>query len=565
MKRLKILDVGFLAAERRNTPMHVGGLHLFELPKGERQQHFLRGLVDQLRATTVLQPPFGDKLKMGRLGVLGPVHWEADQALDLEYHVRHSALPAPGRYRELFALVSRLHGTLLDRSRPLWEMHVIEGVRGREFAVYYKFHHAAVDGVRALHLTQTMYSPDPNEHASFSPLSIEARDHYQSSLASAGIRARREHVPLTRAMVERVQSQLGVAGDLYTALRKQAALFTHRGDGLMAPWLGTPRSAINAPVDCGRRFVAQSWSIERIYRVAKAFDGTLNDAVLAMSGGALRRYLQQHAHLPDQSLSALVPVSLRRKGDVESSNAIGGVIADLATDEADPAARMLRVQRSMIAGKALYKDVSPEQAAMLFALMQTPMFLLSAMGMSDRFPPVSTVVSNVPGPRQPLHWNGARLKGIYPASIVLDGFALNITLVGYDQNLDFGIVAARRSAPQVQRLIDYLEEALVELEDAAGLGAPKPKVVRQRAAAKRAVRQKGAPKFSGAEAETSTKTKTKTKTVKKAKVKTATQAKTTAKAGTQATAKTRVQKTAAASKPRQKIPSRTDVKPKLSR
>ena len=490
MKRLKILDVGFLAAERRNTPMHVGGLHLFELPEGERQQQFLRGLVDQLRATTVLQPPFGDKLKMGRFGVLGPVHWQTDQALDLEYHVRHSALPAPGRYRELFALVSRLHGTLLDRSRPLWEMHVIEGVRGREFAVYYKFHHAAVDGVRALHLTQTMYSPDPDEHATFSPLSIEARDHYQKSLASAGIRSPREHVPLTRALVERAQAQLGVAGDLYTALRKQTALFTHHGDGLIAPWLGTPRSAINAPVDCGRRFVAQSWPIERIYRVAKAFDGTLNDAVLAMCGGALRRYLQQHAQLPDQSLSALVPVSLRRKGDVESSNAIGGVIADLATNEPDPAVRMLRVQRSMVAGKALYKDVTPEQAALLFALMQTPMFLLSAVGMSDRFPPVSTVVSNVPGPREPLYWNGARLKGVYPASIVLDGFALNITLVGYDQHLDFGIVAARRSAPQVQRLIDYLEEALVALEAAAGLVAPKPKVQPARAAAKRPATRK---------------------------------------------------------------------------
>jgi WS/DGAT/MGAT family acyltransferase len=239
----------------------------------------------------------------------------------------------------------------------------------------------------------------------------------------------------------------------------------------MAPWRSAPRSAINTPVDCGRRFVAQSWPFERIYRLGKAFDGTLNDAVLAMCGGALRKYLQHHAHLPEKTLSAMVPVSLRRKGDVESGNAVGAVIADLATEIDDPAERMARVQRSMIAGKQLYKDVSPDQAALLMALMQTPMFLLSALSLSDRFPSVSTVISNVPGPRHPLYWNGAQLKGMYPASIVLDGFALNITLVGYDKSLDFGIVAARRTMPQVQRLIDYLEDALVELEDAAGLGA----------------------------------------------------------------------------------------------
>ena len=134
--------------------MHVGGFNLFTLPKGADEQEFLHGLADGMRTSEELQPPFGDRLKMGRLGTLGPMNWEPDSSLDLEYHIRHSALPRPGRFRELFALVSRLHGTLLDRARPLWEIHLIEGLQKRQFAVYSKFHHAAIDGVRAMHLTQ---------------------------------------------------------------------------------------------------------------------------------------------------------------------------------------------------------------------------------------------------------------------------------------------------------------------------------------------------------------------------------------------------------------------------
>ena len=156
MKRLSLIDAGFLLAEKRETPMHVAGLHLFTLPQGANEQTFLHRLADGLRSADSFQSPFGERLKVGRLGLLGPAYWETDDSLDLDYHIRHSALPKPGRYRELFALVSRLHSTLLDRNRPLWEMHLIEGLQNRQFAVYSKFHHAAIDGVRSIHLTQSM-------------------------------------------------------------------------------------------------------------------------------------------------------------------------------------------------------------------------------------------------------------------------------------------------------------------------------------------------------------------------------------------------------------------------
>lgn len=469
MSKLSLIDSGFLTAERRNTPMHIGGVNLFELPEGVRRDAFMRDLLDNLRSSTELQRPFSDKLETGVLGSVLGAEWVPDEELDLEYHIRHSALPSPGRYRELFALVSRLHGTLLDRSRPLWEMHLIEGLNKREFALYTKYHHACIDGVRGIQLTQSMFSTDPNEHRSYSPLSIEARVHYEQLLAERGI-GRSAPVEVSRSAIERLKAQLDVAGDVYGRTRQQIKALQRLGvRKTFMPWSVTPRSALNTRVDGSRRFVAQSIPIERFLALTKRFECTLNDIVLAVCAGALREYLQQHAELPRKPLRALVPVSLRKPGDTTSSNAIGGILADLATNEVDPIRRLHRIRASMHDGKAMYEGMSASEAGALFALMQSQVFLISALQLSDRLPAISTTISNVPGPRETLYWNGAEMTGIYPASIVLDGFALNITLVSYHQHLDFGIVACRKSLPQVQRLIDYLENALRELEVAAGL------------------------------------------------------------------------------------------------
>ena len=157
MRRMPITDAFFLIMESRRTPMHVGGVNLFTLPKDVDDATFLGNLGEILRYDGELRRPFGEKLKTGPLGIAGNILWEEDDELDMEYHVRHSALPKPGRYRELFALVSRLHSTLLDRSRPLWEIHLIEGLQNRQFATYFKAHHCAIDGVGAMHLMSSMY------------------------------------------------------------------------------------------------------------------------------------------------------------------------------------------------------------------------------------------------------------------------------------------------------------------------------------------------------------------------------------------------------------------------
>ncbi len=451
--------------------MHVGGVNLFTLPRGADEQTFLHQLADKLRSSKDLQSPFGERLKMGPLGLLGPVYWAQDTSLDLDYHVRHSALPKPGRYRELFALASRLHATLLDRNRPLWEMHLIEGLQNRQFAVYSKYHHAAIDGARSIHLTQSMFSTNARTRIHGSPLSVESQQRYRVLLEKQHPAAMSD--AQLRNVADALKERFDSGVQVYGALRRTADAWMGKGGALTLPWQNVPRSSINTKVDGARRFVAQSWPFARIRGVGKALDGTFNDAVLAMCAGALRRYLQSHGELPKQSLKAMVPVSLRRAGDIDSSNAVGAISADLATNIKDPGKRFATIQASVQAGKELFKGMKPQEAAFMLQMLQMPGLLLIPLGLLGRFPPYSTVISNVPGPRQPMYWDGARLDGMYPASIVSEGVALNITLITYDKNVDFGIMACRRTMPQVQRLIDYMEQSLVELEDVAGLSKPK--------------------------------------------------------------------------------------------
>lgn len=510
MKKLSMVDTAFLLAESRETPMHVGGINLFTLPPGADEQEFLHGLARGLRSDDELQSPFGDRLKMGRLGLAGPLYWEKEKSLDLDYHIRHSALPKPGRYRELFSLASRLHGTLLDRNRPLWEMHLIEGLQNRQFATYSKFHHAAVDGARSMHLTQSMYSYDKNARNQSSAFSVESQQRYRAQLAK--IRSEGMSDQELRNVAEAIKELFDSSVHLLGSLKRLVDGWRGKGGALALPWQNVPRSSINTHVDGARRFVAQSWSFARIRAAGKALDGTFNDAVLAMCAGGLRTYMQKHSELPEQSMKAMVPVSLRQKGDIDSSNAVGAISADLATNIADPIKRFKRIQASMVAGKELFKGLKPKEAALMLQLLQTPGLLLMPLGLMSKLPPYNTIISNVPGPRKTMYWDGARLDGIYPASIVTEGVALNITLVSYDQNVDFGIVACRRSMPQVQRLIEYMEQSLVELEQATGLVAPKPSVDRNPIKTKKKVVKKLVKKTAKKKAKKVSKKVTKKKT-----------------------------------------------------
>jgi diacylglycerol O-acyltransferase len=544
---MPLADAFFLINESSRTPMHVGGLNLYTLPEGVDDATFLAGLGEILSYDGEMRRPFGEKLKIGTLGPLGPVHWQSEDMLDMEYHIRHSALAAPGRYRELFALISRLHSTLLDRSRPLWEMHLIEGLQDRQFATYFKVHHCAIDGVGAMHLTNSMLSGNPRDRVTHSPFSMEAYRNYRDQIEARKPRKMQPREDEVRAVTEALRAQLGGTVNVAGALRQYAKVWLGSGGNLSVPWYRVPRTSLTTRVTGARRFVAQSWPFARVRAVGKALDATLNDTVLAMCAGALRKHLQEQGDLPKQSLKAMAPISLRTEGDFDSANAVGFITADLGTNVKDPQKRLRVIKDSMDAGKAQLAGMSKREVEIYTMITQAPMVLTSLSGLASRLPAFSTVVSNVPGPRQRMYWNGARLDGLYPVSVPFDGFALNITLVSNHDNLDFGIVACRRSVPHVQRLIDYMEDALVELEEVAGLAAT---TTRGRAKAKSsggsgsAKVRKQAGAANKATAGTKAKSVTTAKTKAKAKTKTKTKAKTATRAKTKTQAKAAVKASA---------------------
>jgi WS/DGAT/MGAT family acyltransferase len=476
MRKLTLTDASFLISESRQTPMHVGGLNLFTMPEGVNETEYLHEIAQKMRHQGALRFPFGDVLKMSPLGVYGNIYLERDSAIDMDYHIRHSALPKPGRYRELFVLVSRLHSALLDRSRPLWEMHLIEGLPNRQFATYFKIHHSVMDGMGAMHFSDSMLTENPTQRIKISPFSIEAYDSYKKKMFNR-IKITEPNAP--KAMKEIVRDQFNSGTNIAKALQKTASAWLKGSNGLSTPWLNIPRTAFNEKISGARRFVAQSWDLDRIKKTGKAYDGTLNDAVLAMCSGALRRYLISQNDLPDGSLKAMAPVSVRAAGDVDAANAISFLTADLATNIGDPKERMHAIQRSVKAGKEQLNGMTNKEIELYTILAQSPLILTTLTGTGSKFPAFSTVISNVPGPRNQMYLHGSKLDGVYPASIPFEGFAVNFTVVSNCGRLDFGITACRKAAPQLQRLIDYLEDALVELEEAVGIIPPKGSKIKE--------------------------------------------------------------------------------------
>jgi len=465
MSRLSPQDASFLIAETRETPMHVGGLHLYRPPEGADIQELFEQFVD----VQAFRSPFNRKLKWP-MGALGMPRWVEDEELDIDYHLRLSALPTPGRYRELFVLISRLHGILLDRSRPLWECHLIEGLESGQFALYTKMHHALIDGIGGMQLLQSALTEDPDERGLANPWAAQTAAR-QARRASKEPRSRRAAV---NAAAELIQEQVGSMPQLARALTRTATSLRTPIDQRTALPFEAPKSILNGKISGARRFVAQSYPLERIKTVGKAFDATINDVVLAMSAGALRRYLLEHGELPDKPLVAMTPVSVRPAGREDLSNAVSALLANLGTHIEDPAERMRVIRASMADGKELLGAMSYSAIMLYTMLMSSAAMAPTLFGLAGRVAPgFNTVISNVPGPRKPLYWNGAELEGMYPVSIPFHGVAVNITVTSYVNSLDFGITACRRSVPHVQRLIDYLQEALEELEQAAGIGARK--------------------------------------------------------------------------------------------
>ena len=456
MRRLSPVDQLFLWLERRQQPMHVAGLQLFSYPEGAKA-NYVRDLAESMREYTQPSPPFNQRL----VHRWGQTYWDADQQFDLACHFRHEALPKPGRIRELLTLVSAEHSNLLDRQRPLWQAHLIEGLRGRRFALYTKVHHSLVDGIAAMRLGMRALSTDPEER-NLPPVWAQPQRRRKSANLTNPVDLAGSVAQLTSTAGKQIATVPTVAREVYRATQKA------RHDPDYVSVFQAPQSMLNQGITGSRRFAAQSYSMERIKAVGQRADCTVNDVILAMCGSALREYLIGQNALPDQPLIAMVPVSLRQD-ESDDGNQVATILANLGTHIADPGKRLEVIRSSVREGKERYQQMNSEEILNYTALTLAPTALNLMTGMVPRWQAFNVVISNVPGPKEPLYWNGARLEGMYPVSIVLDRIALNITLTSYIDQIEFGLIACRRTLPSMQRLLDYLERSLFELEVAVDI------------------------------------------------------------------------------------------------
>jgi WS/DGAT/MGAT family acyltransferase len=452
MEPISPLDSLFLVGESREHAMHVGSLQLFEPPE-DAGPHFVRDSFQAMLERTDVQPTF--RKRPAFFGGVTNLAWAFDKNIELDYHLRRSALPEPGQVRDLLELSSRLHGYLLDRHRPLWEAHLIEGLQDGRYAVYTKFHHSLMDGVSATRLMGRAFTDDPDDDEVRVPWEIGPRK-------SSGKRTR-------PSLLSQARNAAGSALALAPSTLKlaRAALLEQQ---LTLP-MQAPRTMFNVRIGGARRVAAQSWSMERIKGVKSAAGVTVNDVVLAMSSGALRTYLQEQNALPDTPLTAMVPVNLRKEGDDSGGNMVGTFLCNLATHLDDPAKRLETISSSMQDTKEVFHQLPSVQQLALSAFNVGGLFFGLIPGyLSTAAPPFNIVISNVStGRTEPMYWRGARLDGNYPLSIALDGQAVNITVTNNADNLDFGLVGCRRSVPHLQRLLGHLETSLKDLERAFGL------------------------------------------------------------------------------------------------
>ncbi len=455
MKTLSPVDQLFLYLEKRQQPMHVAGLQLFSFPEGAGPK-YVSELARSIREYSSPEPPFNQRLTRR----FGQYQWMEDQQFDMDHHFRHEALPKPGRIRELLSLVSAEHSNLLDRERPLWEAHLIEGIRGRQFALYTKVHHSVVDGISAMRMGMRALSPDPEER-DLPPVWAYKPKKRGRGLPSNPVDAVSSLARLTTGASRPIATGPALAPEIYSVTPEA------KDDPNFVPIFQTPATILNQCITGSRRFAAQSYSLDRLKRLSGAFNCTLNDVVLSMCGHALREYLISQNALPDRPLIAMVPMSLR-KDDSAGGNQIAMILANLGTHICDPANRLRVVQASVREAKKRFSQMSPEEILNFTALSMAPTGLNLLTGLAPKWRAFNVIISNVPGPREPLYWNGARLEGMYPVSIVLDRIALNMTLTSYRGQIEFGLIACRRTLPSMQRLLDYLEQSIRELEIAAG-------------------------------------------------------------------------------------------------
>lgn len=436
--------------------MHVGALLEFRKP-ADAPRDYLKQEYERIREEHRIPRPWN--LKLIRPPGIGPriPFMREDPDIDVHYHVRHSALPYPGGERELGVLVARLHSNPLDLHRPLWEMHLIEGLGEDGFAVYLKVHHSLIDGISAMRMMLRTLSTEPEESTpAFWSVGEGARsDHRrEGDSGRGGLRG------LAGAVRGGAETTIGLGEALL-----ELGVSRVRDNHLAAPY-SAPGSVLDERIEAPRRFTATEVELEHLKRLADASGGTLNDIVLYLSSSALRSYLREHASLPSRPLVAGIPVNLREADDESTGTAVGMIVTDLATNCADPLERLRAIQASMGEAKTHLRHLPQGAKTPYTLIMNGPLIAGQIAGLGGRVQvPYNIIVSNIPGPSEPLYFSGARLERISPLSLLLHGSALNITCISYCGRLNFGFTGARDTLPRLQSLAGYVDEALAEIDD----------------------------------------------------------------------------------------------------
>ena len=454
MEKLSSQDAGFLKLESPHCPFHVAGLMILKLPANAPRDYLPR-LVRKCGRLNELWPAFNKKLH-DPANMSAPA-WVSADNYQPEHHVLHYCLPAPGRMDHLLCLVTRAHERPLDRSRPLWEVHVIEGLSGGRFALYCKVHHALVDGVGAMKMIQSLLSTSPGQRLSFDeahpPHERHNGDH---SLFHALDDLRRG-----------LQKQ-------YKALPELSRLLAHMGadamqgkkDVMRLPFT-SPRTIFNGELDSSRAIMVCDLPLASVRKIARQAGGSINDVLLSVCGGALRHYLQSQKALPKDSLVAGMPVSLKSKGD-DVGNKLSYIIGPFFTDEGNDWRRLKRVIKVTRGAKDELGHVSTTAAEDYYALLMAPTVLLTITGNATLLRPgINAIFSNVPGSRDKLYLEGAELQMLYPLSIVTDGMGLNITVLSHANKLCFAVISCPTQQPGIQGLGKLIKESFRDLQAAA--------------------------------------------------------------------------------------------------
>jgi diacylglycerol O-acyltransferase len=508
-RKLSAMDASFLYLETPEMPMHVGSMAIFRLPEGYKGD-FFEDFKAMIASRMHIAPILKARLEKAPLDIDHP-SWVEDDQFDIDRHIFRASLPAPRDRATLERIVGWMHAKLLNRARPLWEFYVFEGMKDNEIGLYSKMHHACIDGGAGAALTNMIYdlTPVPREvepptsqpKVSQEPRDIAAnlldsyqqlwREPFNASAAAKSIELPRSgksdlgSILFDNAMFQ-IENAIKFAGNVPTLLKSVSDVVGKIADPKSRESLAgmmSPPTVLNKQISSERSFAGVSIPLSRAKAVAKASGGKLNDVVLAISSGVVRRYLVERGALPTKSMTAAVPISLREEGNTDSNNQVFGMICAIATNVEDPRTRL----EAIIAQSTKAKEMSHplralmpqvQNVSMLGApiLVQILALLYSRTNLSDVLPPAANItVSNVPGPRQTLYAAGAELLHIFPVSISTHGLALNITVQSYRDQLDFGFIAGANIIPHVQVLCDMVPDEFAALEAAF---APPPAAVK---------------------------------------------------------------------------------------